>query len=239
MDAVKLMNRTDRKFCFKRELLVELLSELNAHYFVLEIEQKRVAYYQTLYYDTPALGLYYKHHQGKQNRYKIRHRLYVDSKLGFLEVKLKTNKGRTHKTRIEKKEVSHILNSENGEFISRESNLNAQELVPVLWVNYERITLVNKKDEERLTLDVNLQFIKDNNTKSMAEMVIAEVKQDRKKESPFISLAQKCKLPEGGISKFCLGLTQTTPQLKYNNFKPAIQKLSKQIYDDKYYLTSH
>ena len=64
------------------------------HYKCVEIENKRVSQYQTLYYDTKDMKLYNEHHNGHLNRYKIRHRTYVDSNLSFLEVKFKNNKGR-------------------------------------------------------------------------------------------------------------------------------------------------
>ncbi|MBK7667231.1 MAG: VTC domain-containing protein [Sphingobacteriaceae bacterium] len=100
MDKAKLMDRTDTKFTFSEENLKKVLTEVKSDYKILEIENCRMSTYQTLYYDTSDLSLYLKHHNGKLNRYKIRHRTYVESKLGFLEVKFKNNKGRTIKVRI-------------------------------------------------------------------------------------------------------------------------------------------
>src|ERR1051326_3393647 len=87
MDNVKLMNRTDTKFLFNIKYLPEILDEVKDHYRILEVEGKRLSRYETLYYDTEEFEMYKAHHQGRLNRFKIRHRTYVESSLGFLEVK--------------------------------------------------------------------------------------------------------------------------------------------------------
>ena len=55
--------------------------------------------YKSLYYDTEDWKFYLDHHNGRVNRNKIRFREYVGSKLTFLEIKLKNNKGKTIKKR--------------------------------------------------------------------------------------------------------------------------------------------
>src|ERR1041384_2152206 len=79
MDNVKLMNRTDTKYTFHISRLDEVLEMVMENYRVLEINGKRISNYKTLYYDTNGLELYHKHQSGKLNRYKVRHRTYVDS----------------------------------------------------------------------------------------------------------------------------------------------------------------
>jgi hypothetical protein len=95
MEGVKLMNRTDTKFIFNISHYETIMNEIRQHYRVLEVEGQRISRYETLYYDTQKYDLYGEHHKGKLNRYKIRHRTYVESKIGFLEVKFKNNKGIT------------------------------------------------------------------------------------------------------------------------------------------------
>ena len=65
MDSVKLMNRTDTKFVFKRALLSDLLVELKSKYQVLNIEGHLISYYKTLYFDTKDFRLYQDHHNKK------------------------------------------------------------------------------------------------------------------------------------------------------------------------------
>ena len=91
MDGVKLMDRTDTKFSFRKDQLSNILHLIRSNYTSLEINEKRIARYHTLYYDTPGFELYLKHHNGVLNRYKIWHLTYIDSNLAFLVVKFKNN----------------------------------------------------------------------------------------------------------------------------------------------------
>src|SRR5687767_7859268 len=100
MDGVKLMDRTDTKFLFKAEQLPAFLEQLATSYRVLEINDRRICRYETLYFDTADFQLYLCHQNGKLNRYKVRFRRYVESDVSYFEVKLKNNKGRTIKTRV-------------------------------------------------------------------------------------------------------------------------------------------
>ena len=72
MDSVKLMDRTDTKFVFHRSSLPIVLSAISKNYRALEVENSRWSPYETLYFDTPSLELYMRHHNEKMNRYKIR-----------------------------------------------------------------------------------------------------------------------------------------------------------------------
>ena len=101
MAGVKLMNRIDTKFVANARLLPEILRLAQQDYYVQEIDGQRLTAYDTLYYDTLDLQMYLRHHDRQLRRQKIRVRTYVDSQLTFLEVKNKSNKGRTKKKRIE------------------------------------------------------------------------------------------------------------------------------------------
>ncbi|MBL7921756.1 MAG: polyphosphate polymerase domain-containing protein [Bacteroidia bacterium] len=225
MDGVKLMDRTDTKFTFKMELLPEILKAIEPFYKCLHIESKVMSSYKTLYYDTSGLMLYNKHHNGELNRYKIRHRTYVDSNLGYLEVKFKNNKGRTIKERIKEKEAAAVFNEKSHNFLSGELPFDPNTLVPIVWVNYSRITLVNKQSAERLTIDINLEFKKDDQSTVLDNLVIAEVKQEKKKPSPFIKTMKKLRVREGSISKYCFAIAFMHDGAKKNNFKEKLLAL--------------
>lgn len=153
MDRVKLQNRVDTKFVFETKLLPKILTDIKDDYAVLEIKGLRYNNYKTLYFDTEALTCYLQHHNGKANRYKIRFRNYVESKLNFLEIKLKNNKGRTIKFRTQTDSIETDLSDQSKSFIRESTFFNGEELMPVLWNNFTRITLVNKTINERLTID--------------------------------------------------------------------------------------
>ena len=231
MDSVKLMDRTDTKFTFNRERLAEVWELMKPHYRVLEVEGKKISRYKTLYYDTKDFNLYLCHHNGQLNRYKVRHRTYVESQIGFLEVKLKNNKERTVKTRIKQKETPLSWENNSLEFLGKKTPLDPQTLIPAIWVNYSRVTFVNKKSAERITIDLGLEYAKNEQVKNFDELVIAEAKQDKKIPSPFLKIMKQLHIREGSISKYCLGIVVLCDSIKKNNFKPKLLHLNHILHD--------
>jgi hypothetical protein len=227
MESVALMNRTDTKFIFRADLLPNYLKIINSDYRILDINGIRSSRYQTLYFDTPDFKMYMEHHRGKAGRYKVRHRIYSDSNLHFFEIKFKNNKGRTIKNRIKRKELKEIIDGKAKDLLLEYSNLVAESLVPKLWSNCSRITLVNKTSKERLTLDMDLQFKNDTTEKNLSNIVIAEVKQEKRSPSPFIKLMETQKIREGSISKYCFGVISLYNHLKKNNFKQKFLTINK------------
>lgn len=229
MYGVKLMDRTDAKFVFNIRELLAVLNEAKAYYHILDIEGNRISRYRTLYFDTEHFELYNKHHNGKLNRYKIRHRTYVESNIGFLEVKFKNNKGRTLKTRIKELMVPDLNKGKALTFLEKMLPFSPLSLVPKIHINYTRITLVNKVSAERLTLDLNLEFENGEIRKSFDQLVIAEVKQDSKIVSPFISIMHHKHIRESSISKYCFGVASVFPEVKKNNFKQKFSHINKLV----------
>ena len=99
MSSIKLMNRVDTKYVLSEECCLELLRRAVGDYSVQVIGDVRAARYETLYYDTPSWEMYTVHHNRKLTRQKIRTRTYIETMLSFVEVKNKTNRGRTKKRR--------------------------------------------------------------------------------------------------------------------------------------------
>jgi hypothetical protein len=229
MDGVKLMDRTDTKFIFNIAHLSEILEEATNYYKILSINDNRISRYKTLYFDTQNFTLYNQHHCGKLNRYKIRHRTYVESNIGFLEVKFKNNKGRTLKTRIKELEVPKLNTGKAFEFLKKTLPFDPLILLPKIWINYSRITLVNKVSAERLTLDLNLEFDREGESETLNQLVIAEVKQDSKIASPFVTIMRNKHIHEGSISKYCFGVASAFTEVKKNNFKRKLLNIKKII----------
>ncbi|MCC7231353.1 MAG: polyphosphate polymerase domain-containing protein [Bacteroidia bacterium] len=228
MDNVKLQNRVDTKFMFREALLPAILGEMQKNYFALELGTRRYNHYETLYFDTDQFKLYIGHHNGKLNRYKFRSRRYVESDLNFFEIKFKNNKGRTIKDRIKGPELVKAIEGKPEEFVRSISNVDPQSLQPKLWVNYMRMTFVNKTSQERLTIDTRLTFKNDKVEVLYDGLVIAEVKRGSATEkSPFIGLMRKYSVQARSISKSCLGVISLNPQIKKNRFKPTLLYLNK------------
>ena len=62
LDEVKLLNRTDTKFFFSKQLLATALEKMLEYYDVLEIDSSRENHYRTVYFDTPDLLFFNQHH---------------------------------------------------------------------------------------------------------------------------------------------------------------------------------
>ncbi len=228
MDRVKLQDRVDTKFMFKDSILPGLFSKMKEDYKLLEIDGLRFNHYETLYFDTEKFGLYIRHHNGKLNRYKFRSRRYVESNLNFFEVKFKNNKGRTIKDRIKRPDIVSTIADKSHELITSISNVDPATLHPKLWVNYVRMTFVNKHSEERLTIDTQLTFKDEAQTILYKGLVIAEVKQGSARDkSPFIDLMRMYSIAHKSISKYCLGVITLNPKIKRNRFKPTLLYLNK------------
>jgi hypothetical protein len=229
MDNVKLMDRTDTKYVFRQEFLPGLLAEVMNEYRVLDVNGHRISRYESLYFDTKNFDLYMSHHRGRPNRYKIRCRKYVESELHFFEVKFKNNKGRTIKDRVKQKYIDGSIKDNAETLLLEKTPLDAQHLEAKLWVNYSRITLVNKNSPERVTIDVDLTFKNDVCDKKIHDLVIVEVKQDKARASAFIRLMKKYHIREGSMSKYCFGVISLFDTIKKNNFKPKLILLKKTL----------
>lgn len=231
MDHVKLLDRIDTKFILHEDQLREFLEAMATHYNLLVIGGKSTHPYETLYFDTPDFRLYQMHHHGKRNRFKLRCRKYVNSGISFFEVKSKTNTDRTVKKRLQVETIPESLNEQLNQFISDHTPGDYQHYVPSLSVFFDRITLVNKLANERLTIDLNLRYKNNGNEKEIRGIAIVEVKQEKHSVSPFRELMKVQRHRQNYMSKYCLGLTCLNKGLKMNRFKHKIFTLNKLGYD--------
>lgn len=230
MDSVKLMDRTDTKYVFTKEQLPSLLEQLTEDYRILEVSNHRISRYESLYFDTENFDMYYNHHRGKTNRFKIRFRKYVESGLNFFEVKFKNNKGRTIKNRVKQAQIDGKIADSAETLLKEKTPMISAHLEAKLWVNYSRITFVNKHSPERVTIDLDLNFKNSQQDKTIHNLVIAEVKQDKAVGSAFIKLMKRQHIREGSISKYCYGVISLFDKIKHNNFKPDLILLKKILY---------
>ncbi|MCW3084431.1 MAG: hypothetical protein JWP12_1797 [Bacteroidetes bacterium] len=229
MDGSELMERMDLKYFFTVDQLPAVLSHLTEHYKVLCILDNRLCKYESLYFDTPDFELFYNHHRGRSNRrYKIRFRKYVESELHFFEVKFKNRRGRTIKDRVMQGRMSDVIQHNAEEFLKEKTPLEAGELEPKLMVRYCRMTLVNKLMAERVTIDLNLNFQNnDGGDRTIDNLIIAEVKQDKSFVSPFIKVMRELHIREASLSKYCFGVITLFENMKHNNFKPNLIYIKK------------
>ena len=228
MSNVALLNRTDTKFVMHNNTLLAALHYLINDYRVLEVNSMRVHHYQTLYFDTADFELYHRHHAGASDRYKVRSRAYLESELAFFEVKHKTNKKRTVKERLQTEQMQTKVGRETAVFLRHHYPHEAAKLLPKLWINFTRITLVSTHRPERLTIDLNLSFRQRDRQVGLPGIAIAEVKREGfTQNSDFIQQIRTLGVRATNFSKYCLGINYLYPQLKQNNFKPRHLQLQK------------
>ncbi len=226
MDGIKLMNRTDTKFVTSIAKLKELLLMAGDEYRVQEIDGKRNMSYATVYFDSRDYAFYNAHHDGHASRQKVRVRSYMDTHISFLEVKTKDNHGKTHKSRIS---ASSLEEDAAMDFLRRNLRLDPRLLEQKIANSFHRITLVNKKKTERLTIDTDLKF--ENLTtgvqRSLPQLAIIELKRDGLQPSPVLDMLRELRIHQSGFSKYCIGEALTNPSLRVNRLKPRIHRLMK------------
>jgi hypothetical protein len=227
MDGVALMDRTDTKYIVPASSLAGLLERLAGKYRALEIRQRRLNHYRTVYFDTEDMAFYLRHHAGNEVRVKVRSREYTDSRLSYLEIKRKTNKDRTVKERLQTPEPVTQASRQVDDFLLSQYPLAEPGLSPKLSNGFSRATLVSNHGPERLTLDIDLSFEGNGRTASLPGVAIIEVKQARfDRTSPVISGMRALGIPPRGISKYCIGVALLYPEIKHNAFKPKLLLLN-------------
>jgi len=228
MQSAALMDRIDTKYVMTTRQLGDLLVAAEGGYRALEVAGTRRSRYESLYYDTEDLVFYTSHHAGRSARYKVRRRSYTDSNLSFLEVKHKTNKGRTIKERIRTERFVGLLGAAKRRFVERMMPGGPPPLQPVLWNTFARITLVSRTTPERVTIDTALNCWTDRASVSLDGVVIAEVKQQHlDRLSPIVQELRALGLRSTGISKYCVGTALLYRDVKQNRFRPILRQIDR------------
>jgi len=227
MDSVALTNRIDSKFVFPEHLFLPLLERLGSRYRVLEIDGLKTHHYDTVYYDDAGWSLYLDHHNQRANRFKLRARRYGSSSVCFLEVKRKTTKGRTVKSRIRIPSLPDELSSEQLQFVQRETGRIDAPWRKALQIAFDRITFVSFDPPERLTFDIHLSFSDETGQVQVTGLVIAELKQGGKAPSFFLEQMKEMHIQPFSVSKYCLAVSLLESGIKSNTFKPQLLRLNR------------
>lgn len=231
MSAIRLMNRTDKKYIATLDQLQQFLVAVQGKYYVQDLDGILLNPYHTVYMDTQDTQMYITHHNGKAARQKVRVRTYVHSGITFFEIKNKNNHGRTKKKRIQVQGMETLEQEGANDLLHKYARYTLQELEPTMENNFERITLVNYDKTERLTIDMDLLFhhLQTDITRDMKNFVVIELKRDGNVPSPALAILRDLHIKPSGFSKYCMGTAFTNPDIKQNNFKERIQLINKLI----------
>ncbi|MCK5135008.1 MAG: polyphosphate polymerase domain-containing protein [Bacteroidales bacterium] len=228
VQRASLMRRKDSKYIYSYIHVPGILSSLKKEYRVLEIDGRRSHNYQTYYYDTLGLDMYHMHHRGRVNRHKIRFRKYKSTDAVFLEVKKKDAKGVTIKNRMQTMSNVASIMSKEEEFLAYYTPYENEKMRPVLENSFNRITLVNQNQAERITIDYQLWFSSQVSEESLElpGISIAEIKfENHLSGSPFHAAMRQNHIIPRRFSKYCIGMAMLNPELKQNLFKEKVRRV--------------
>ncbi|ACQ79113.1 conserved hypothetical protein [Beutenbergia cavernae DSM 12333] len=228
LDVAALQTRTDRKYLLEPEEFARFGAALGDGFRALEIDGRRLFAYESVYFDTPALGLYRSHRQGRRRRYKVRTRAYLDSGDAMLEVKLEGHRGATVKRRTpHPASRRHELTGAGHRFVSDVLDdayrLTLPQLEPVLTTTYTRGTLVDTATGARVTCDVDLVCSDPRASRSGPDRVLVESK-SASGASPADDVLAEIGVRQVSLSKYCVGVALLRPHLAANRWSRVLRR---------------
>ncbi|MDR0517217.1 MAG: polyphosphate polymerase domain-containing protein [Fibromonadaceae bacterium] len=225
--AMSFQNRFDEKYVLNTNSALDFLKNIQNDYSLLQINDNFIQSYRTIYFDTPNLHCFNLHHNKRSNRFKFRTRRYLSNGLIFNEIKQKLNTGKTIKFR---KKRNEFLSEFDGEFKfwAEGKGYDTENLMPQLYVDFNRITLLNKYFPERVTVDFELKYEGNNANIALNNMVIIELKRgSRSLRSISHDFFRKIHKIPSKFSKYAIGISLTHEKAKKNRFLPKIKSIAK------------
>jgi hypothetical protein len=227
VEARSLQQRIDRKYLLAADHLEPLLARLRLGYCLLRAGERGWARYESVYLDTPDRTLYHAHRCGRRPRYKVRIRHHVDRQLSFLEIKSKTNSGRTVKRCLALPYGQNHLEDPERRFIEAYAPVDTVRLMPCVSISFVRLTLVAKDINERLTFDRDVTFVGGSREQRFPGVVIAEIKQaEYSNHLGAVAEFRTLHVREAAFSKYCVGTILVAP-VAGNIFKPTLRALER------------
>jgi hypothetical protein len=200
--------RYDMKFISHDSHFDSLLETLYKDYFILDQNGSRISKYTTEYFDTLDHDMFYQHQYNNPLRYKIRKRRYNNEHSTWLEIKKKIN-GKMHKYR-----TFNPSHSEVKSFIGSNSHYSHNELNTMMFVYYERITLMHKTLPTKITIDINMKVGDGVYWIPFDNLMILELKSNKKNNSDILKILESNCFIQCSISKYCVGMVTLYPNLK-------------------------
>jgi hypothetical protein len=221
-----LQTRTDRKYLVDPEVFARLIDELGAGLGVLEIDGVRAFRYESVYFDTPTLDSYLSAAYGRRRRFKVRTRSYLDSGDCMLEVKTRSGRGETVKTRMPY-DIGRrsSLDAAALQFVRTHAALPAgARLAPALTTAYARSTFVDLATGTRLTCDAGLECSSPAGAAvSLPDQLLVETKSTGGPTAADRFLWRAGARPVA-VSKFCVGMAALDPALPANKWNRILRR---------------
>ena len=218
--VAELHTRIDRKYIIDDETLDQMLYARAKEIAILTIEDRHEFNYESVYFDNARLDLYHAAARGRRRRFKVRTRMYKDSGLTMLEVKLKDGRGRTVKERFNyDSENRNRLTAAGRQFVDEAVGQTglAVTLRPVLKTQYRRMTIVDIASRTRATIDRGLICTNSDGASVTLDRVIVESKSDLS-ASPVDRWMWSHGCRPVRISKCCTAMAAMQPELPSNKW---------------------
>lgn len=235
--SASFLDRIDTKYLLTETEFKEILKDLEKEFYILDIKEKSVFEYESIYMDTEKYDFYYQHQNGEKNRTKVRTRNYLDSGIAFFEYKQK-QKWITRKFRYQFKDIKEHgnMSCESTKFFewAYQSFYSKapEKILPSLSTKYHRITLCSKSNDERVTVDFNIRLEDLRNKKeiiSLDNLVILESKSMSKNWKSSEIMKRNNIKRSNSCSKYSLWICyhKIVPDKDMTTFKSTMRKIEK------------
>ncbi len=223
--------RREEKYILHFDTLFYVLPLLKEYYSILEISNQRYQTYETQYWDTPHYDMFHQYQRKIGNRYKIRTRQYLESGIEYIELKHKNNKDFSLKKR-QRLSSDHRLETIKN-FIKEHSPYQYDELEKTVKNRYFRISLLNKINNERITIDINFHSSlapEYTSTLDLSHLAIIESKKLIEDHSFLEEIFLKERYFSIGFSKYAMAVALLKgDKLKTNQLKRKQHLLKKHL----------
>ena len=232
LDARSLNKRVDTKFLLGRNRLPNLLDSFSKCTQLVHTAVQDKPNYHTEYWDTKEHQLLRAHLRGQRPRFKVRVRRYQDRELQYLEIKTATPQHRTLKARqaityprnLSKEELRHT------ELLKQNQQIQSLQLEPKLTTTFQRFTLLGIKENVRMTIDIRPQFKCQSQVKSLEELVIIELKQERARpRGTLMTILREARIDQMSFSKYCTASALLFPELSMPAYRAKIRQIKRRL----------
>ncbi len=237
--TVEFLDRIDVKYIVHISELPSIIADMKERFYLLTIKDRSIFSYDNVYMDTKDYMFYNQHENGSADRTKVRTRLYTDSNLAFVEYKQKVgNTIRKFRYQSDPKDHGKVTMESaryiEGIYHSLYNEPLKQLIFPALHNTYQRCTLCSKQNDERVTIDFNIEFdnsradVNDPEAKKpygLDNLVIIESKSTSKAWFSHEVMAKHGCKPSKGCSKYCLGLYYLWLVNDWHTFQETIDNI--------------
>jgi hypothetical protein len=223
------------KYILHVKTLERLFVRAGSEYLLLKQTEESPSDIGLVYFDTADLRFFRDHIHGKLERCKVRNRIWLGQNKQMLEIWKRSNKGKMKKFKLPMSIDNGEMPDDTGDHFQLYTGKTAKQLLATVYIGFKRIVLVSPDFTEKITIDRNISFIpafKLGKPLYLKGLAMVEI---RKPESGLTSFESELKVSGAiklNVSKYCLGVVMTHPEIKTNSYKPVLLNIAKIIGND-------